>query len=494
MSASQAVYLTAQVRELDRIAIEQYNIPSIQLMRRAGEAMFCQIEQMAVPNKTLTVYCGTGNNGGDGWMVAGLAKKRNYSVQLLQVGDAKKISGDAQLARQFALSVGVDEVLWSAECQPQGLIIDALLGTGLQCDPSGDYMSAIEQINNSQCKVLAADIPSGLCADSGWPGTPTVHAEKTVTFVGNKCGLYTGRGRTYSGKVHYDTLNIPEAAFTTIPSAHHLLSLPQLLAHFPQRAIDAHKGHFGHLFIIGGDQGMGGAPILAALAAAHIGTGLVSLCTHPDHPSILPHHPEIMVHRVASGQELIPLLSDASAIVIGPGLGQRTWGQQLLDTVLHSDKKLLLDADALNLIATRQVQYNRRNAVITPHPGEAGALLNKTSEDIQRQRFNAAQALYDRYAEAVVLKGSGTLICTGTHTDICPYGNAGMASGGMGDLLSGVIGGLLAQGCATHDAVRLGTCLHARAGDITAAHKGQHGMLASDLLQPMRQLLNGQLL
>ena len=272
-----------------------------------------------------------------------------------------------------------------------------------------------------------------------------------------------------------------------------ILNLKKLLAFLPPRERIAHKGMFGHVLVIGGDKGMGGAVALAAEAAARTGAGLTSAATQPAHvAAILARRPEIMVTGVTSGQELEPLLARPSLLVVGPGLGRSAWSEQMLQQATLCGLPLVLDADGLNMLAAGRVvrESKRDNWILTPHPAEAARLLGITTADIQQDRVAAVQTLQQRYGGVIVLKGAGTLMCGVDGTvSICMGGNPGMASGGMGDVLSGIIGSLLAQGLELLDAAKLGVCLHAEAADI-AAKQGERGLLASDLLAQLQPLVN----
>jgi ADP-dependent NAD(P)H-hydrate dehydratase / NAD(P)H-hydrate epimerase len=262
-------------------------------------------------------------------------------------------------------------------------------------------------------------------------------------------------------------------------------------AHLPARARDAHKGDNGHVLAIGGDHGTAGAIRLCGEAALRTGAGLVSVATRAENLLALnAARAELMAHAVHGPQELQSLLERATVLAVGPGLGQSAWGHALWLTALDSGKPLVLDADGLNLLAREGRQFHTP-AVMTPHPGEAARLLASTTAEIQKDRFAAARSLAKRYGAVVVLKGSGSLIADPDgRLDVCTWGNPGMATGGMGDLLTGVIAALMAQGCNAWQAACMGVGLHARAGDI-AARDGERGLLASDLLQPLRTLGNG---
>jgi NAD(P)H-hydrate epimerase len=261
----------------------------------------------------------------------------------------------------------------------------------------------------------------------------------------------------------------------------------------PPRPRDAHKGRNGHVLAIGGDHGTAGAIRLCGEAALRGGAGLVSVATQAEHLMALnAGRPELMAHAVNGPQALEPLLARASVLAVGPGLGQGAWGHALWLTALDSALPLVLDADGLNLLAIEPRRFDpARQVVLTPHPGEAARLLHCPVGEIERDRFAAARALAQRFGAVVVLKGAGSLVADPDgRLDVCPWGNPGMASGGMGDLLTGLVAALLAQGCPAAQAARLGVGLHARAGD-RAAREGERGMIASDLLAPLRLLLNG---
>ena len=507
------LYRAAQVRELDRLAIEQLAIGGFTLMRRAGKVAFSALVAAYPQLEKITVFCGTGNNGGDGYVVATLARQHGIAVEVIQCGDASKITGDALQARQLAEQDGIALVDFHADLTLTGVIVDALLGTGIEGDVRGDSAQAIAAINRSGLAVLAIDIPSGLCSDTGRVLGEAVHAQHTVSFIGLKQGLLTGAGPGYTGRVHFSDLGIFDAIAEPVvnknctPSgdaAHTLfkqvavsaqrLDLQTLSAELPPRPATAHKGQFGHVMVTGGDSGMAGAAAMASQAACRIGAGLISCATRPEHvTAIVSRCPEVMVHGVISGQEVEPLLARASVVVLGPGLGQGSWGEQLLQKVMQLTVPLVVDADALNILAAGRVVKNpyRDNWILSPHPGEAARLLGCSTADIQRDRFAAVGELQRRYGGAVILKGAGSLVADGDNPipGLCAYGNPGMASGGMGDVLSGVLGALLAQGLSPAVAARLGVCLHARAGDL-AAEEGARGLLATDLIPHLRRLVN----
>lgn len=259
---------------------------------------------------------------------------------------------------------------------------------------------------------------------------------------------------------------------------------------------DAHKGHFGHVLIVGGGPGMPGAVVLAANAALRVGAGMVSIATWPDYAKqSIPGLPEAMIHAIDGPDALIPLAEKATVCIVGPGLGDDDWAQQLFSHMLAVEKPLVIDASALRLLTTASLQHYskaRRNQwVLTPHPGEAAALLKSSTSQVQTDREHAIQQIQHQYGGTVVLKGQHSLVLDPSHhLSTCLAGNPGMATAGMGDVLSGVIGGLMAQGIQPADAARLGVWLHATAGDHAAAELGERGLMAMDLMPYLHQLSN----
>lgn len=492
-----SLYTAAEVRALDAAAIAA-GTPGIQLMKRAGRAVFDALSRAYPDAQPITVFCGVGNNAGDGYVVAALAAQRRVPVRVIQVGSLDKLAGDARLALEFARQERVTIESFEVAAMPtEGVVVDALLGIGLTGAVRAPFVQAIEQINRCGLPVVAVDLPSGLNADSGAVQGCAVKAVLTVTFIGTKRGLLTGRGPALCGKVILADLAVPTDILQAQPASAEHLELVTLLNHLAPRQADAHKGDFGHVMVIGGDTGFGGAALMAAEAAARTGAGLVSIATRPEHvPAILARRPEVMACGVVSGQELEPWLARPTVLVVGPGLGQSPWSEQMLQQAIKSGLPLVLDADALNIIAAGRVvpaETQRDNWLLTPHPGEAARLLNMSTVDIQEDRFAAVSALQQRYGGAVILKGAGSLVATSTDkTGVVTAGNPGMATGGMGDVLSGILGGLIAQGLSVKDAARLGACLHATAADLAADEVGQRSLLATDLIPYLCQLLSDQ--
>lgn len=481
------LYTVAQVRALDRRAIDGLGVPGIELMRRAAWAALASLRRHWPLAQRLAVYCGSGNNGGDGCLLAKLAREAGLQVEVFALGGVP--CGDAAQAWQEWKDVGGRARAWRAgDALPEvDVHVDALYGTGLNRAPQDDAAALIAAINASDVPVLALDVPSGLDADTGRTPGVAIRAAATVSFIAAKRGLYTGSSADHVGQLELDTLGLPAELWQDSAPDAGLLRETQL----PPRPRAAHKGTNGHVLAVGGDHGMAGAIRLCGEAALRAGAGLVSVATRAEHLMALnAARPELMAHGVDGPQALEPLLARASVLAVGPGLGQGAWGHALWLTALESGKPLVLDADGLNLLARAPRRF-AQPAVLTPHPGEAARLLGCTVDAVATDRFAAARALASRFAAVVVLKGAGSLVAhPNGRLDVCPWGNPGMASGGMGDLLTGIIAALLAQTGDAWQAACLGVGLHARAGDRAARH-GERGLIASDLLAPLRALGNG---
>lgn len=483
------IYLSEQVRELDRIAIEELKIAGFTLMQRAGAAVFELIRQDWPGIQRIVVLAGAGNNGGDGYVVADLARCADMQVIVVQVGDHTRLRGDARQAHDVYVEKGGECSVFNGQSLPHGdLVVDALLGTGLTRAVKGELDVVIQSVNQHPAPVLSVDVPSGLDANHGYPLGNAVVAHATVTFVGMKLGLLTGEGRRYAGDIHFSDLQIPDTVHSSVSPTCRSIDLTQLYSSLRERRADAHKGDFGHALIIGGNKGMAGSVMLAATAAARTGCGLVSVATRPQHAGIaMSSCREVMVHGIDNPQDLGELLIRATVVAVGPGLGQDRWAKDLFARVLELDLPLVLDADALNLLAAEPL--SGQSWVLTPHVGEAARLLKMAAHEIQHQRLKSVQAIQQQFGGVCVLKGSGTLVASGQQVSICTAGNPGMASGGMGDVLTGVITSLIAQGLNAYDGARFGVQLHAQSADL-ASRDGVRGMLASDLFMPLRKLVN----
>lgn len=480
------LYRAAQVRELDRIAIQERGIPGFELMSRAGYAVFQCFRNKWPYAKSVAVFCGSGNNAGDGYVIARLILEAGLSVAVYSVPDPGHLAGDALTAyRKFIEAKGVVIPFHPEQDIEADVTVDALLGTGLDRPITGAYAEAIAFINRNQKHIIAVDIPSGLNADTGNVMGCAVKAECTVSFIGLKQGLFTGQADDYCGEVFYASLAVPDDVFESVPSR----TVRVIKTRLPNRDSYSHKGNYGHVLIIGGDQGLSGAARMAGEAALRVGSGLVSIATWPGHAGFMNlNRPELMCHGVENAGQLRALLEKADVIVVGPGLGQSDWSSELFKAAVNSQKPSVMDADGLNLLS--RAPFAKSNWILTPHPGEAGRLLQCPVSEVQRDRFASAAAIQAKFGGVAILKGSGTLIASDHELAVSTSGNPGMASGGMGDVLTGVIAGLLAQGFPLKEAAQQGVHIHGLAADLAVDKDGERGLLASDLMSPLRQLVN----
>jgi len=466
-------------------------------MRRAGRIVFDELLDCWPDLRSVSVCCGKGNNAGDGYIVAGLALARGLRVELVQIGEPDQLTGDAATARDDAMALGL-EVTRSddGELTPAGdVIVDALLGTGLAGAARGAYGRLIERMNAAGRPILAVDVPSGVLADSGGVAGPAVRAQVTVTFIGEKIGLRTGAGAAFAGRVRFAGLGVGEEVRRQVPGLDHL-TFDAVLARtgLPVRDAASYKQSLGHIAVLGGDSSMGGAPLMAAETALRTGAGMVTVVTRGAHRNaILSRRPELMVVDAADGALRDEVLDKANVMIVGPGLGRRAWGEELLGLALALEKPAVIDADGLFLLGASGTRPTVP-VIITPHAGEAAALLGLTSADIQADRIHAVKALAAEVGGVAVLKGAGTVVgsvlsgnanCLG----ICAHGNPGMATAGMGDVLAGVIGGLFAQSMTIESAALLGTCLHSLAADRAAERLGEAGLLATDIIPELVNIL-----
>ncbi len=480
------LYTVEQVLELERIVIEEEGVAGIELMRKAGLEVF-ELINREYPDDNLVIFCGAGNNAGDGYVIARLALESGFNVRVCPLFDPNFLRGDAKTAYQKYIHaegriLDFHKNLQLHDCT----IVDALFGTGLNRDVKGEYTDAISIINQSPSHVVSVDIPSGLHGNTGKILGLAVKADWTVTFIALKRGLFTGFAAEYCGKIIFASLDVKNEVLNKVINNSKLILSPSCIV---KRHRCSHKGNNGHVLLIGGDHGFSGAIRLAAEAALRVGAGLVSIATRKSHAGLMNlNRPELMCHGIENSDELSTLIKKATIIVIGPGLGQSQWAKDLFQMIVQTDKPLVCDADALNILAFVKKPYD--NWVLTPHPGEASRLLKCSTDTIAVDRFDAITKLQKMYGGVSILKGAGTLISNGQEITISTTGNPGMASGGMGDVLAGMIGGLIAQGLSLHDATKTAVFLHGQAADLSAQQAGEIGLLASDLFPFIRKLIN----
>jgi len=493
------LYNVDSVVQLEQIAINQFAIPAYTLMKSAGEAVFNVIQTKYPLCKNVLVLCGAGNNAGDGYVAARLAKQAGFTVHVISLIDPVSLKNEALLAYQDWLSVAENDVADESLINEADIIVDALLGTGLKREVSGEWAQWITAVNDSIKPVISVDIPSGLIADTGVISGHAIQADVTVSFIGLKQGMFTAQANDVCGEIVFDDLALPDDVYSHVEADARLIKTIDYSL-LPKRKASSHKGNFGHVLVVGGNTGMPGAVILAAKAALRTGAGLVTIITASDNlVAISTAVPEAMVRTcdIGSLAELFAasFVNSVTHIAVGMGLGQDDWSLEILRYCARLNKTMLIDADALNLIAQHNINI-KSALVVTPHPGEAARLLSQetplNSADIQQNRFDAVKKLHMLFKDSescvVVLKGSGTLIFDGQTIKVCSPGNAAMAAPGMGDVLSGIVIALLAQGIKVSDAAELGVCLHASAAQTVTQDKTR-GLLASDVINELPEIL-----
>lgn len=487
------VLTAAQMREADRRTVER-GIPSLLLMENAAR---CVVEAIAarfapLAAHRIAVICGKGNNGGDGLAIARLLLLAGCDVTAVLAADAGELTGDAaaNLAMLRAAGGGLIHEI-PARLRHATLVIDALLGTGLQGPAREPYAQWIAEINTGfpRARIVAVDIPSGMASDSGTSAGPHVRADLTVTFTAPKPGLVLPPNCDAVGELVTGSIGTPP---DLLDGSDLSLSEPRDFAPlFRPRARDANKGRYGHVLLLAGSRGKTGAAALAAIAALRAGAGLATVAAPASAvPGIAAHAPEIMTEALAEtaagalAECDAPVLERKSLLAAGPGLGTdpRTVAaiRRLVDDV---DLPMVLDADALNALAGVGFRGRGRVRVLTPHPGEMSRLTGRRVEEIQSDRVAAARGLAVERAVTVVLKGQRTVIAyPDGQAWINPSGSPALAKGGTGDVLTGLIAGLMAQFPRDWDlAVRAAVWIHGRAGELAARDRGETGVLASDL-------------
>jgi len=501
--------VTADVmRELDRRTIEDLGIPGAVLMENAGRgASSVLLEQFDEWDRgPVSIVCGAGNNGGDGFVVARCLYERRIPVRVYTLVPPERVQGDAELFFRVMQRLDIPCRILREEDMDREIIdawrassciVDAVFGTGLARAVQGRYARAIENIGQAGRPVLALDIPSGIHADTGQVLGTAVRASWTATFGLPKRGLYLFPGASHAGTVRCVPIGIPRSYVAEINPVEEVLD-PEPYFRKLRRRPDTHKGTYGHLLVVSGSAGKTGAACLCGESALRSGAGLVPLGI----PETL-HHilegklTEVMtlplpggragMLKAAAREQILAFLQNAGALLIGPGLGIDVETEALVRTLwLEVEKPMVWDADALTLLAKSVDLRGKQRAeiVVTPHPGEMSRLLDRPVSWIQENRVEAARAFAKAWGVVTVLKGARTLIAGPDGSlRINLTGNAGMASGGMGDVLAGIIGALLLQGFDPIEAASFGVWMHGRAGDRVAESTGPVGFLASEIME-----------
>ncbi|MDF1796082.1 MAG: NAD(P)H-hydrate dehydratase [Coxiellaceae bacterium] len=487
------LYQTEQIRQLEQWGVEHGHMTEALMMQTAGESAFECLRKQFPDTQAIAICCGKGNNAGDGFVLAEIAARIGLSVScFLMCSPTEVKQGPARDAaiRCSELSIDMHTLSTDSDFSQSDLIVDALLGIGLSGEVNDSYKVVIEHINHAGVPVVALDCPSGIDVDTGEALGASIKADTTVSFIAAKFGLYTHQGLNCSGKVIVADLGFTQQAIESVEPVAKVMQASEIQPLLPRRCRDGHKGNYGHVLVIGGDYGMGGAVRMAAEAALRSGAGLVSVATRPEHVTVVnATRPEIMCHEIVNSEDILPLAERANVIVLGPGLGQAEWSQGLFDIITEKNLPKVMDADCLNILSTNPKQ--RDDWILTPHPGEASRLLDVSCAEVQADRLGCVHQLQQRYGGVAILKGAGTLVqAPGELTAVCNAGNPGMATAGMGDILSGILGGLLAQGLTLEQAASAGVWVHAHAADIAAEIGGERGMLATDVLAHLREVVN----
>lgn len=492
------------MQEIDKRAINEFGIPSLDLMESAGCGCVDQIVSDYGDAGLAVIIAGKGNNGGDGYVVARLLNQRGWDIKVYVLTARDQISGDAAINLErlpqdiihYCPHEGQLPALHMESICQADVIVDALLGTGLRSDIAGVYMEAIKLINASGRPVVAVDIPSGIHGTTGRVLGDAVRASTTVTFAFAKLGHVLYPGAEHTGKLLIADIGIPQQLMDTA-SGYDFLNEETIRPMLHRRDRQAHKGIFGHCLIIAGSTGKTGAAALSANSAVRAGSGLVTLAVAESLHQILEiKTTEVMTVALPDSnsgyltsnafQAIEKQLTGKDAVAVGPGLDRRPGTTSLVHTIIESvTLPLVIDADGLNALAEDITVLRRKKSssvILTPHPGEMSRLLGTSIPDVEAIRISVAQEFARNYGIYLVLKGARTVIASPTGTAaINGSGNPGMATGGMGDVLTGIITSLLGQGYCAWDACRLGVFLHGYAADLVAVEKGEIGICATDV-------------
>ncbi len=497
---------------IDRRAIEELKIPGLKLMENAGTRVTETILERFgdIKNRIVTIVCGKGNNGGDGFVVARLLHEKGANIELYLIGRRDSVKGDARVNLERTEKIG----LWIKEIndpvdfqimETSALIVDAIFGTGFSGEIKSPYAEVIRRINNNPTPVIAIDSPSGLDGETGEVSDPCISADITVTFGLPKYGQTVYPGKARCGFLTVADIGIPEKAISEEEIGLSLLMEDEAAGLLPFRAFDSHKGDFGRLFVLAGSEGMTGAAALTAEAGLRSGVGLTILGCPSGLNDILETKltevitrplPEVRKRRCLALRglgEIREMVKWADAVAVGPGIGIYHETRDLVFRLISRlDKPAVFDADALNILANNTDYLKNHTAplVISPHPGEMARLTGRTIEEIARNRIDIALEFADKYNLVCLLKGAPSVIAAPSgEAWINPNGNEGMATAGSGDVLTGLIGSFLAQGVIDIDAAVLGCFIHGAAGDLACDELGSRGMIAGDILAMVPEAL-----
>ncbi len=501
----QPLYKAEEMRTLDSETIENLGLPGIVLMEHAGYKSALIIKDKFPPPGFVTIICGKGNNGGDGFVIARWLKQWGYFVNVILLTKAERLKGDAKIncdvfrklyPEEFVEAPDSIEIVkkYISECE---IVVDAILGTGLEKPLSGYFLEVVKTINESGKFVFSVDIPSGLPSDSGRLIGECVKANITATYGGLKRAHFVYPARKFVGEVYLVDICIPESVKKLVEEGCFLVEEDDVKKHFPERIPDAHKGNFGHLAILTGSPGKTGAGIMAGEAALKTGVGLVTLYV-PESLNIAyeANTLEVMSFPLKDNQGyissdniefLLSELENKDALAIGPGLGQHEDTLKLIEKLISEcNIPMVIDADGINLIAKKPEILKKKKApiILTPHPGELSRLIKVPTQEINQKRLETALEWAKKLNIILVVKGAGTITAIPEgRAFINPTGNPGMASGGSGDVLTGIIGALLAMGITPEKAAYAGVFLHGLSADVAKEATGEYSLTASDMIE-----------
>jgi hydroxyethylthiazole kinase-like uncharacterized protein yjeF len=493
-----ALLVTAEtMRLLDRTAIEEYGIAGVVLMELAGAGTARAIMERWPKARRVGILAGSGNNGGDGYVIARHLINTGVKVTTYLLAPREKISGDARINLEILIKmnapivdVGDPQELrrHHRDLETMDILVDAMLGTGLKTDVQGIYREAIELLNAARVPICAVDIPTGISSDSGRPMGEAVRASMTCTYGLRKIGQVIYPGVVYVGDLVLIDIGLPREMIERLAGGMRLIEKKWVSGLIPLRDAEAHKGDFGHLLIIAGSPGKTGAAAMAADSAVRSGAGLVTVGVPASLNSILENKlTEPMTLPLDSWPELKEMLKRCNALAIGPGIATEESTARLVFKLLKEiELPMIIDADGLNILAqdSESVKSARIRPVLTPHPGEAGRLLGVSARRVQEDRISAARQIALATGAVVLLKGARSVIVDPDgRLAINPTGNPGMATGGTGDVLTGIIGGLLVQGLDPFEAASAAAWIHGRAGDIAKLQRGCISLKAGDLIE-----------
>lgn len=494
------IFNTKEVYNIEKDYAIRHGNSSYDLMDKAGFSVFKYILELKENVKSVLIFCGRGNNGGDGYVAAYYLKQHGIDVKVCAIGPVHERQEAFIAYKKYVESGGIVLNTLPSVATNVDVVVDALLGTGLTSFVKEPYASYIQFINKIDALKIAIDVPSGLNADTGIVLGDCVQANITICMLALKIGLFTADAVDYTGKVIFEDLGVDSGSYyKKISFDDGGPCLPCLNRYYdnikedlPLRLKSANKGDCGKILIIAGSFGMGGASIICATGALRAGAGLIKVATDVrNFSAINSRAPELMTVDFDNASDLSKAIAWADVIAIGPGLGQDERAVYLVNLVSKLDKTVIYDADALNIIAKNDCLLFKQKKVLTPHPGEAARLLNESVDEIQQDRFKSCFKLWQKYGGVVLLKGPGSIVCDGVHLTLINEGSEAMATGGMGDMLTGIISALIGQGASLNTATVVASCVHGRAGTMCGRDNGTIGTAACDLSLYVRRLING---